>query len=65
MDVRRRAPARPAGPVTAGLDGAAEPVHAVRAVLEDAFAGEHLGTVSGEHGLPVALRLTARTRRPS
>ncbi|GLX16829.1 hypothetical protein [Streptomyces lavendulae] len=65
VDVRHRAPgasprAGPAGPATAELDGAAEPVRAVRAVLEDAFAGEHLGTVSGEHELQVALRLTAR-----
>lgn len=67
VDVRRRAPgasprARPASPVTAELDGAAEAVRQVRAVLEDAFAGEHLGTVSGEHELQVALRLTARAR---
>ncbi|MEU3725565.1 hypothetical protein [Streptomyces sp. NPDC031705] len=65
VDVRRRAPgthpqARPASPVTAELDGAADPVRQVRAVLEDAFAGEHLGTVSGEHELQVSLRLTAR-----
>lgn len=30
------------------------------AVLEDAFTGGHLGTVSGEHELQVALRLSAR-----
>ncbi|MFH7595492.1 hypothetical protein WDV06_10370 [Streptomyces racemochromogenes] len=66
VDVRRRAPGapapavRPASSVTAELDGAAEPVRRVRAVLEEAFAGEHLGTVSGEHELQVALRLTAR-----
>ncbi|MFF5703076.1 hypothetical protein ACFY7H_11295 [Streptomyces sp. NPDC012794] len=65
VDVRNRAAAaspraRPAAPVTAELDGAAEPVRQVRAVLEDAFAGEHLGTVSGEHELQVALRLSAR-----
>ncbi|MFD0375520.1 hypothetical protein [Streptomyces sp. NPDC127112] len=66
VDARRRAPgavlrrARPASPVTAELDGAAEPVRRVRDVLEHAFAGEHLGTVSGEHELQVALRLTAR-----
>ncbi|MEU8438645.1 hypothetical protein AB0F18_38320 [Streptomyces sp. NPDC029216] len=65
VDVRRRTPdtvprPRPTSPVTAELDGAAEPVRLVRAVLEDAFAGQHLGTVSGEHELQVALRLTAR-----
>ncbi|MFF4496846.1 hypothetical protein [Streptomyces sp. NPDC001546] len=65
VDVRRRVPAagpppRPASAVRAELDGAAEPVRRVRAVLEEAFTGEHLGTVSGEHELQVALRLTAR-----
>lgn len=65
VDVRSRAPGasprgRPASPVTAELDGAAEPVRQVRAVLESAFAGEHLGTVSGEHELQVGLRLSGR-----
>ncbi|MFF4369209.1 hypothetical protein [Streptomyces sp. NPDC001594] len=69
VDVRRRVPdaglrARPASPVRAELDGAAEPVRQVRAVLERAFSGEHLGTVSGEHELQVALRLTARGDGP-
>ncbi|MEW1634057.1 hypothetical protein AB0469_08295 [Streptomyces sp. NPDC093801] len=65
VDVRRRAPgtgpeARPASPVRAELDGAAASVRQVRAVLEEAFAGEHLGTVSGEHEVQVALLLSAR-----
>ncbi|RKT03129.1 hypothetical protein BX286_1051 [Streptomyces sp. 3211.6] len=69
VDVRSRVPgaglrARPASAVRAELDGAAEPVRQVRAVLEDAFSGEHLGTVSGEHELQVALRLTARGDAP-
>ncbi|MFJ8164440.1 hypothetical protein ACIRBY_26430 [Streptomyces sp. NPDC096136] len=69
VDVRRRAPgggpgARPASPVRAELDGAAASVRQVRAVLEEAFAGEHLGTVSGEHEVQVALRLTARDDAP-
>ncbi|GAA0320382.1 hypothetical protein GCM10010302_69480 [Streptomyces polychromogenes] len=65
VDVRRRAPgpvpaARPAPPATAELDGAADAVRRVSAVLEEAFAGERLGTVSGEHELQTALRLTSR-----